>query len=905
MGKMRLDIKRKFTARTDRVKCVDIHPTEPWVLAALYNGSIWVWNYETQATVKTFEVSELPLRAAKFVARKSWIIAGGDEMHLKVYNYNTFEKVTQVEAHYDYIRSIAVHPTQPLVLTCADDFLIKLWDWEKGWKNIMTFEGHTHFIFAIAFNPKDSNTFASGSLDCTIKVWNINSPTANFTLNGHQKGVNSIDYYHGGDKPYLISGADDHKVMIWDLQNKTCVASLDGHTNNVMATMFHPELPIALTGAEDGTLKVWNAQTNKLEHSLNYGMERVWSLAYQKGSNTVAVGYDEGCVVLRLGREEPAVSMDTSGKVIWAKHSEILTANLRALSEASTTAVAASPASAAPAAASTITDGERLVVPVKELGTCEMYPQSLIHSPNGRFVVVTGDGEYIVYTALAWRNKAYGSAIEFAWSPSNEYAIRESPSRIKLFDKQFKEKPLTQVPGAVAAPLNQLNYAADAMFSGPLLAVRSSAGFVTFYDWETGRVVRRIEAAAKAVHWNEVGDMVALVTDDALYVLRYSVEAWVALGNTPQALASEEGVEQAFTVVHEVPEQVRTGTWVGDCFLFTTQSNRLNYVVGGNVITLTHFDAPMHLLGYLAKDNRVYYCDKDINFYSWSLPLTVIQYQTAVLRGDLETAAQLLPSVPETERDRLGQFLEKQGLHELALEVTTDTEHKFDLAVAAGKLDVALQLAIKVDQPAKWKIVAEGALAAWRFDVAEECMTRANDLESLMLLYLAAGNAGGLRKVADKAAAEGKHNVAFAAYTALGDTEQAIKLLMETDRVPEAALLARTVAPSKLPEVTAKWRESVPARIAETIGDVPVPAEWIEAETQLGGKRFKANEYPAYRELCTVPLLQELHMKRELQPSSIAATVGSEPEASKDEGENEDGVKTPSPTGETAPEAQA
>ena len=32
-----------------------------------------------------------------------------------------------------------------------------------------------------------------------------------------------------------------------------------------------------------------------------------------------------------------------------------------------------------------------------------------------RFVVVCGDGEYIIYTALAWRNKMFGQALEFVW----------------------------------------------------------------------------------------------------------------------------------------------------------------------------------------------------------------------------------------------------------------------------------------------------------------------------------------------------------------------------------------------------------------------------------------------------------------------------------------------------------
>ena len=57
----------------------------------------------------------------------------------------------------------------------------------------------------------------------------------------------------------------------------------------------------------------------------------------------------------------------------------------------------------------TQTDGERLPLAVKDLGSSDLYPQSLEHSPNGRFVTVCGDGEYVIYTALAWRNKSFGS----------------------------------------------------------------------------------------------------------------------------------------------------------------------------------------------------------------------------------------------------------------------------------------------------------------------------------------------------------------------------------------------------------------------------------------------------------------------------------------------------------------
>ncbi len=110
--------------RSDRVKGVDLHPNEPWLLANLYNGSVHIWNYVDQTLVKSFEVTDLPVRTSKFIARKQWFAAGSDDMMVRVFNYNTMDKVKVFEAHSDYIRSIAVHPTQSYLLTSSDDMLI-------------------------------------------------------------------------------------------------------------------------------------------------------------------------------------------------------------------------------------------------------------------------------------------------------------------------------------------------------------------------------------------------------------------------------------------------------------------------------------------------------------------------------------------------------------------------------------------------------------------------------------------------------------------------------------------------------------------------------------------------------------------------------------------------------------
>jgi len=185
-----------------------------------------IWDYETGTCVKSFELSDLPVRCAKFIARKQWFVAASDDMRVRIYNYNTMEKVKEIEAHADYIRCIEVHPTLPYILSSSDDMSVKLWDWNKDFECTQYFEGHQHYVMQVKFNPKDTTTFATASLDRTVKVWGLGSPVAHYTLEGHERGVNCVDYYPSGDKPYILSGADDKTVKIWDYQVSLCAITV-------------------------------------------------------------------------------------------------------------------------------------------------------------------------------------------------------------------------------------------------------------------------------------------------------------------------------------------------------------------------------------------------------------------------------------------------------------------------------------------------------------------------------------------------------------------------------------------------------------------------------------------------------------------------------------------------------
>lgn len=242
------------------------------------------------------------------------------------------EQVADFEAHNDFVRNISVHGIQDCMLTSSDSHSVKLWNWDSKANFTLQKEylEHSHFVMQVKFNPKEANFFATASLDRTIKIWNMGIDKSNITLSGHTHGVNCIDFSKD-DKPLIVSGSDDKTVKVWDYKERTCLFTLEGHENCVSAVLFHPDMPHIFSGSEDGNVLVWNRNTMKVQSTMSYYMQKVWGLSCNPNqADSVAIGYDEGTVVVKMSSDESKASI-SNGKLIYAKNYEILGYNLKAI----------------------------------------------------------------------------------------------------------------------------------------------------------------------------------------------------------------------------------------------------------------------------------------------------------------------------------------------------------------------------------------------------------------------------------------------------------------------------------------------------------------------------------------------------------------------------------------------
>jgi coatomer subunit beta' len=131
----------------------------------------------------------------------------------------------------------------------------------------------------------------------------------------------------------------------------------------------------------------------------------------------------------------------------------------------------------------------------------------------------------------------------------------------------------------------------------------------------------------------------------------------------------------------------------------------------------------------------------------------------------------------------------------MAMQITTDNEHRFELAIQLKQLNLAFQLAMDSDSEYKWKQLADLAFSEWDLELAEQSMKKAKDYSGLLLLYSSSGDTKGLAELAASCADEGHFNIAFVCYYLLGNTESCVRLLCVSERYAEAAFFARTYAP--------------------------------------------------------------------------------------------------------------
>ncbi|XP_071507403.1 uncharacterized protein [Diadema antillarum] len=142
----------------------------------------------------------------------------------------------------------------------------------KQVKRVRRLQGHGDGVCCVMF---DTRRLVTGSMDRSIRVWDIRSGKSVRKLCGHRGGVRCLQF----DETHIISGSWDMSVKVWDAVKFELLAELSGHMGVVSCLQFNN--CHLVTGSHDSTIRIWCMESFQCLHIIEHHSHAVTCLDLQ------------------------------------------------------------------------------------------------------------------------------------------------------------------------------------------------------------------------------------------------------------------------------------------------------------------------------------------------------------------------------------------------------------------------------------------------------------------------------------------------------------------------------------------------------------------------------------------------------------------------------------------------
>ncbi|KAF7426148.1 hypothetical protein PC9H_008514 [Pleurotus ostreatus] len=803
----------KFESKSNRVKGLAFHPTQPLLAAALHNGSVQLWNYRMGVLVDRFEEHEGPVRGVAIHPTRALLATGGDDYKIKVWDIRPQNRkcLFTLHGHLDYVRTVQFHHEMPWILSASDDQTIRIWN-STSRNCIAILTGHSHYVMSAQFHPKD-DLIVSASMDQTVRVWDIsglrkNTPnqgapgapggpsgpgnfetfdnfsTVKYVLEGHDRGVNYAMFHP--TLPLIISAADDRVIKIWRMSETKAweVDSCRGHFNNVSNALFHPKHELIVSCGEDKTIRVWDLAKRTAIQTFRREHDRFWVLAAHPNLNLFAAGHDSGLIVFKLERERPAfaVHQDT---LYYIRDKYVRAYDFG-------------------------TGSDIGLLGVRKFGSPYVPPRTLSYNPAERAVIttITSDGGMFELATLpqGQQGDVKDSSVDGKKGPGQS-AIFVARNRLAVLNKNTQLIEVRDLSNSVLKTIKPPVQTNEIFYGGTASLILSSTSSVVLYDIQQQKTIAEVNSPpVKYVVWNADGSLVALMSKHTITI---------ANRNFSQT-----------SLIHETI-RIKSGAWDdAGVFIYSTL-NHIKYCLSqGDHGVICTLDNPVYLTR--VKGKTVHCLDRSARPRTITFDPTEYRFKLALLKNNHEEMLYIIKNSNLLGQSIIG-YLQQKGFPEIALHFVQETNTRFELAIECGNLEVAMETAKEIDRPECWERLAQQALKQGNHKIVEKAYQQTKNFDRLSFLYLATGSVDKLAKMQKIADARGNpmsrfHNALYA-----GDVEGRIAVLRDVGLHPLAYLTAKTNGLDELAEeilegagLTAADIDDVPTFGASTLKPPPV-----------------------------------------------------------------------------------
>lgn len=260
----------------------------PWVIGGGANGNIEIWNGKTGEPIRTLAGHTDGIRTLAMSASGDWLVSGSSD-GLKVWRPETGVLEYSLPKAQASVWSVAIAPDGKTFVSSDNTGRMTAWDLAKG-EELYRIETDAP-VWSVAIAP-DGQSFVGGSGDAAVRQWDLASGRLLKTFDGHDDAVRAVAISPDGRT--LVSGSSDKTIKLWSLASGSLQTTFNtengGHNGQIASLAISADGETLASGSNDSTVKLWDLPNRQISDTLNDHSNWITAVAFDPQTSTLVSG---------------------------------------------------------------------------------------------------------------------------------------------------------------------------------------------------------------------------------------------------------------------------------------------------------------------------------------------------------------------------------------------------------------------------------------------------------------------------------------------------------------------------------------------------------------------------------------------------------------------------------------
>lgn len=237
------------------VRCLQFDDT--LLVSGSLDGTLKMWDLRTGRLLRTLTGHGGGVIALHLQGKT--IASGSQDKTISVWNFADRSR-SVLRGHTDWVNAVRLDLASRTLLSASDDCTVRLWDLDSK-RCIRTYEGHVGQVQQVVALPPE---FDAGASEACASADDAGAAAA-------AHAAAAAPFYEPDDpaRPlpprYMLTGSLDATIRLWDVRTGACLRTFFGHVEGIWG--LAADTLRVVSAANDRMVKVWDPRSGKCEHT--------------------------------------------------------------------------------------------------------------------------------------------------------------------------------------------------------------------------------------------------------------------------------------------------------------------------------------------------------------------------------------------------------------------------------------------------------------------------------------------------------------------------------------------------------------------------------------------------------------------------------------------------------------